>query len=684
MLLRVFAPALVLAAACGLVRADYYVAPTGSDANPGTREQPFRSIERARAAVREVLKKGPLARPGITVWLAKGTYPLEKTFALGAEDSGSRDGPVVYRAEPGEEVRLIGGREIPPAAFQAVHDAAVLARLDAAARGKVVQADLRSLGVASLGGVAPDGRRAEVFFNDKPLVLARWPNEGFVRIADVVGGKPIKVHGISGDEVGKFTYEGDRPRRWLNEPDPWLHGYWFWDWSEQYQRVASIDAAKRTISLAPPYHGYGYRKGQRFYAVNLLAELDAPGEWYLERKTATLYLWPPEPIATARVVFSVLETPLVSLTGASHVVLRGLTLEATRGPAVEISGGQGNLVAGCTIRNTGGGAVSIRGGSGNGVLSCDVYQTGGSGISLSGGDRRTLTPAGNYAVNNHVHHFGRLRRTYAAALHLDGVGNRAAHNLVHDAPHTAVGFGGNENVMELNEIHDVCQETGDVGVFYTGRDWTVRGNVLRYNYLHHVSGPGLYGAQGIYLDDCASGSIVLGNVLYQVARAMLIGGGRDNTIENNLIVACRESIRFDNRGLNWMKYHVEPGGIMPERLAGIPYKKPPWSERYPQLLSLLADNPGAPKGNLIRYNVIQKSPPMSLAKEVTELGTVADNLTTDEDLGFESTAGMGFRLRGDSPVFKKLPKFRQIPFEKIGLYADEYRVTLPEPYRAAR
>ena len=58
------------------------------------------------------------------------------------------------------------------------------------------------------------------------------------------------------------------------------------------------------------------------------------------------------------------------------------------------------------------------------------------------------------------------------AIELQGVGNRADHNLIHDAPHWAISFGGNEHVMELNEIYDVCQETGDVGVFYTGRDWT--------------------------------------------------------------------------------------------------------------------------------------------------------------------------------------------------------------------
>jgi hypothetical protein len=673
MLRRLLAAAVMTAALCGLARADFYVAPGGDDAQPGTKEKPFQTLERAQAAVRQAIRSQPPAGP-VTVWIAPGTYRRGKTFTLTAEDSGGERSPVVYRGEPGGEgVRLSGGMAIPAGAFHPVADAAVLRRLDPAARGHVLQADLKALGIRDFGEVAAPGRRAEVFFDDRPLTPARWPNEGFATIASVVGGKPIKVHGIAGDAVGKFTLDSDRPARWAGESDVWLHGYWFWDWSDAYQRVESLDPKTRTLAVAPPYHHYGYRKGQRFYALNLLAELDSPGEWHLDRKAGTLYLWPPAPPVGRRVVLSLLETPLVAMRDAAHVTLRGLTLEATRGLAVEIAGGRNCLVAGCTIRNTGGGGVAVQGGQKHGVQSCDIYQTGSSGVSLTGGDRRALAPAGLFAVNNHIHHFARLQRTYAGAVHVQGVGNRMANNLIHDAPHMAVGFGGNENLFELNEIHDVCRETGDVGVFYTGRDWTVRGNVLRHNYIHHASGPGLHGAQGIYLDDAASGSIVFGNVLYKVARAMLLGGGRDNTVENNLMIECPISIHFDNRGLNWMHETVAPGGYMHKLLEAMPYQQPPWRDRYPQLLTLMADAPAAPKGNLLRWNVAVKCGPMHLAKEVTQYGTVAENLATNEDLGFVDLVKPDFRLRPDSSLWKKLPKFQPIPMEKIGLEADEYR-----------
>lgn len=672
MRLTIFACALAMLTTSA--RADLYVAPSGADTNPGTQERPFATIERARDAARELLAGDGFREP-LTIWIGGGTYRLAASLRLEARDSGKEATRVTYRAVPGEKVRLVGGCAIPAQAFAPVTEPALLERLDADSRSHIVQANLKALGVTDFGEVAPNGKRAELFCNDRPLPLARWPNEGFAKIVDVVGGQPMTVHGLRGDKVGKFTYEGDRPSRWVKEDDVWLHGYWFWDWADQFQRVETIDTAKRTISLRPPYHHYGYRKNMRFYAVNALSELDAPGEWYLDRASGSLFLWPPEPIAAANLVLSLVETPLISLANASHVTLRDLTIEATRGTGVEIRDGQSCQVIGCTIRNTGGTGVVVAGGVRHCVEACDIYQVGSAGVTLSGGDRKTLTPAGHLVANNHIHHFGRLKRTYAAAIHLSGVGNHAANNLIHDAPHMAVGFSGNENVMERNEIHSVCQETGDVGVFYTGRDWTVRGNVIRHNFIHDVHGPGLHGAQGVYLDDGASGTLVFGNVMYRTARAMLLGGGRDNVIENNLLVECSESIRFDNRGLNWMKATVTPpGGVMPQRLLAMPFRQPPWSERYPQLLTLLDDEPGAPKHNTVRCNVVYGCKPMGLAKEVVAFGTVADNLMLDEPPGFVDAARLDLRLRDDSPIFKKLPGFQRIPFEQIGLKIDEYRL----------
>ncbi len=112
-----------------------------------------------------------------------------------------------------------------------------------------------------------------------------------------------------------------------------------------------------------------------------------------------------------------------------------------------------------------------------------IHDTGEYGVILAGGDRKTLEPGRNYAVNNDIYRFGRWVRTCRPAVFLYGVGNRVVHNRMHDAPHTAVLFWGNDHVLEFNEVHRVCTDTGDAGAFYIGRDWSQRGNVIRYNKL---------------------------------------------------------------------------------------------------------------------------------------------------------------------------------------------------------
>lgn len=657
---------------------EFYVATDGSDESPGTKSEPFATLERARDAVRALKQAGPLPFGGITVWVRRGEYFRARTFELTADDSGAQDAPISYRAYPGEEVRLAGGKVV--TGFAPLTEAAVLRRLPAGAPGKVLQADLRAQGITDFGELKRRGfawpvheAALELFFRDQPMTLARWPNEGFVRIADVPAGK----------DGGMFAYEGDRPGRWQGEPDVWVHGYWFQDWADTYESVASIDTQKRVIATRPPHGVYGYRKGQRFYFLNVLAELDQPGEWYLDRRSGILYFWPPAPVEEGKAVVSLI-SGLVSLKDTSYVTIRGITLEAVRGTAVTISGGSHNVVAGCTIRNTGKDAVSIAGGTSNGVVGCDIYHTGGAGVSLSGGDRKTLTPAGNYADNNHIHHFSRTCRTYRPAVRVNGVGNRVSHNLMHHGPHVGILLGGNDHVIEFNELHSLCYETGDVGAFYMGRDWTARGTVIRHNFFHHVRGPGRYAANGIYLDDAASGITIFGNVFFQVTRAAYIGGGRDNTYENNIFVDCVPSLHVDARTLGWMSYHAEEDGTLQKRLRAVPYKQPPWSERYPKLVNILEDEPAAPKGNLIARNVSWGGSWDDIEEKARPYLTLTDNLIAVDPL-FVDAASMNFQLRDDSPAYET--GFKRIPFEEIGLYEDELRASWPvshsvHPYSA--
>ncbi len=253
------AVALVLASQCAA--ATFFVATNGNNANPGNEAKPFATLERARDVIRQRRASGSLPAGGITVEVRGGIYERSQPFELTEADGGSKDAPVVYRARKGESVRLVGGRVV--TGWKQVTDAATLARLDESARGNVWQADLRAQGITDFGDVAASGKRLEFFFQDKPMTVARWPNDGFIKITEVLGPTPVDVRGTKGCKEGRIAYESDRPKRWANGKDIWVHGYWYWDWAEQRQPVESLDAENRVITLKSPYHGYGYRKGQR-------------------------------------------------------------------------------------------------------------------------------------------------------------------------------------------------------------------------------------------------------------------------------------------------------------------------------------------------------------------------------------------------------------------------------------
>ncbi len=685
--------------------AELYVSTAGTDLNPGTQSKPFATLERARDEVRR-LREADRLKGGASIWVRGGDYVRTNALELTAADSGTADAPITWRAATGENARLLGARKL--AGFQPVTDPEVLARLPAASRGHVTQVDLGALGLTDFGKLSSRGfsrpltpSHCELFFGGRPMTLARWPNEGdWEKIAGIPESGATKDE--HGGRLGKleegFLYDGDRPRQWRDTSDVWVHGYWSWDWANSHEHVASIDFEHRLIKTAAPYGLYGFRKGQRFYFLNLLEELDQPGEWFLDRKTGVLYFWPPGqaqqasgPPSQPEILLSLLAEPLLKLTDVSHVTFRGLTLEATRGSAVQIHGGTSNLVAGCVIRNIGNYGVRIEGGTGHGVISCDIFDTGDGGVSLDGGDRQTLRPGGHFVENCHFARQGRWSKCYVPAVLIGGVGQRASHNLIHDHPHCAILFNGNDHLIEFNEIHHIALETGDVGAIYTGRDYTYRGNRIRYNFIHETGGVGM-GSMGVYMDDCVSGTEIFGNVFYKVQRAAFLGGGRDHQVVNNIFVECNHAVELDGRGLDASPvWHDMVDKTMRQSLGRMPPAL--YREHYPAIRTLdqYYGQPGGPvvegsafkgvppENNLVArnicvgkwLNVYWHATPAMLRLE-NNLTNAASTFVNLPNAGVKAT---DFAIKDDSPAWKL--GFQPVPLDKIGLYRDELRALLP-------
>jgi len=666
--------------------ATFYIAPDGSDDNPGTRERPFASLQRARDAVRELKSNQGLPSGGVAVFVRGGMYATGHTFELTEEDSGTAEAPVVYRAFPGEMPVFTGGVHLD--GFQPVTDKATRDRLPAGSRDRVLQLDLRKKGITDYGELRPRGYGlsgyptnpwVDLYVEGRAMQLARWPNDGSVEVGHVHRGR---FRGEDSGQPGEFQYEDDRPKRWIEADDAWMFGAWGHLWAGRSVRIADIDRKRRRITTEHRT-SYGYREGQPYHYFNLLEELDNPGEWYLDRKTGVVYLYPPENTPNRVAQFPIHDKPFVLMRDVSHVTLRGLVFECGRAEGAVITGGIRNLLAACAFRQLGTNGVIVQSGTGHGVLGCDIHTVGAGGLRVAGGDRKTLTPGEHFVENCHVYDFSRIDRVYAPAVHMDGVGNRIAHNLFHDSPHHAMRVEGYEHSIEYNEIHSVVYEFDDqAGIDMYGNP-AYRGNTIRFNFWHHIgSGHNVAGQAGIRLDDFISDVHVYGNVFYRCAGGRFGGvqihGGKDNAVDNNLFIDCKYALSFSPWGnARWLERLARDSTKAAVRRGGVDVTAPPHSIRYPDLAQMTEN----PDRNFIWRNLAVDCGDFSVRdRGVNEL---MDNHVFVDDPGFADPARRDFTLPENSPVYDRFG-FRPIPFQEIGLYQDELRATWPVEHGITR
>jgi hypothetical protein len=251
--------------------ADYYVAPDGSDANPGTATSPFATLARARDAVRRHLA-GSLTRD-LLVLIRGGIYRQEETLTFGPQDSAGEKYSITYAAYPGEKVILSGGRRITGWRKGS---------------GEIWTAELPEVkaGTWYFRQLFVDGRRA---------TRARTPNWGDkntpwwkIRKSTVDRSKP------PARDVA-ITLSVDHPiKAWKNASDVELV---FLDNNDGgRRRLSDINEVEQTVTIPPPQMSispifvWDWRisipaAGKACYLENARELLDEPGEWYLDRKT---------------------------------------------------------------------------------------------------------------------------------------------------------------------------------------------------------------------------------------------------------------------------------------------------------------------------------------------------------------------------------------------------------------
>ncbi len=692
---------------CSIVFArDFYVSPEGTDsaAGSGSKSSPVASIARALERAEKYISLSGYPKDGITIYVAEGTYYTEETISIGSALSGTERSPLTIKAQDDEEVRLIGGYEFNLNDFSKVDDPQILRRLHPDAVGKVLSLNIKAQGITEYGKLPLYGhsmgclsqktrykrgsQAPELFFEGEPMTLSRWPNEGFAEVGSVVE-KGDVIRDWMDDRKGQDKYvppqqRKDPPRgfafkfdkqklsRWKDAEEMMLYGYWFQNWSEQTVEVADIDEEKGIIySLQPS--AYGVKKDQRFYAYNLLEELDTPGEWFLDREEGVLYIIPPAGAdGESRLHLSKMAETFIVTEDASNVAIQGIDLLYSRDGGIIVTGGENVRITDCRIGNIAGLGLRVNGGNNHTVNDCEVFNTGKGGIFLKGGITKDLKDANHIVKNCLVHNYARIETTYNPAIKLNGVGNTASHNEIHSGEHLAIGFGGNNHRIEYNHIYDVCRQTDDMAAIYAGRSWVSRGTVISNNLIRDVTGyqSGTHRVSGIYLDDGISGITVKRNIFLNVAQGLMFNGGRDNTAVDNVFINVNNMMRSTNMREAFKTWAASGWKTLNKGLKATPIDKEPWKSAYPNLVNMLEDEPDLPKYVTIKNNIRYKSPVIfgkkGIMDAVVKYGTVKNNIEIEQKPGDYDPDSRRFRFIASSGVFEEMPKLKEIPVEDIG------------------
>jgi len=702
---------------------DFYISTNGSSSNKGTKTHPFLSLEDAKSAIRELNRNNQI-KGGITVWLRKGTYELQKSFTLLNKDSGTENRPVIFSAYPGETVNITGGKIINFKQVKPISKDAASLIIQRATVKYIKEIDLAALGISDYGTNNITGFRRpyvnsamELFINGKDYHLAKYPNEGKILI------KPENIidKGLSdkkGFYPGSITFNKAKLAHWTNANNLTVCGNFRRAWATDQLRVKNIDPATGIVYFADSHMFgiYGGKEWNQYYFFNLMEEIDEPGEYYIDHQKGKLYFYPYSEIKSDDfILVSMLEDALVTLKGASNIQFKNICFEAGRGIGIYMENTKHNKIENCTIKDMGVVAVCIgkgstpvliykhpdyknpfyptkklssrigslheliyenttfnrEGGKDNGIINCKIENTGCGGISIGGGDRLTLEPAGNYVYSCEFTNCGRIDYSYKSPVNIDGVGNKIQHCQFNASPATAIYLHGNNHIIEYNIISEACSFVDDQGAIYLGRDPSEFGNIIRYNFFKNIGHFGM--TMAVYYDDGACGTQLYGNVFYKAgSRTIMVGGGSYNPIYNNIFIDSELVFHLDNRLDGWAKANISPGNIYYKRLKQINYNKPPYSNAYPGLATYFKNHPEIPKHNDIENNVFVNIVKLHNGEAVW--GPIHDNnFVTSEDPGFMDASKLNFTLRKNSYVFKKLPEFRSIPFSEIGLIKNKIK-----------
>ncbi|HEY3441505.1 MAG TPA: PDZ domain-containing protein [Paludibaculum sp.] len=479
---------LFLLAGATLCAADLYVSPSGNDSGHGTSKEPLRTLAAAQRLARSAGAKVIHVRPGV--------YYLPETLVFTAADSGSAAAPVTYAAEPGGAVVLSGG-----------------ARLNlkwTPYRNGILQAKV------------PAGFQTDQLFVDGVRQhMARYPN---------YDAQSQYFQGWAAD-----AFSRERAARWADPRGGFMHAMHRYLWGDFHYEITGKSASGELT-----YEG-GWQNNRPLgmhdkyrYVENVFEELDAPGEWFLNRNTSMLYFYPPAGFdARKALIEAVVLRHLIEFRGTQaspvrFVKLDGFTFRHAartfmenrepllrsdwttyRGGAVFLTGTEDVSIENSTFDQLGGNAIFVSNYSRRvAIRGCHIQRAGANGIAFVGDPAAVRSPlfftagkekqsiseidrtpgplTANYPADSIVedcliHETGRVEKQTAPIQISMSESITVRHCSIYDVPRAGINisegtWGG--HIIEYCDVFDTVKETGDHGSFNSwGRDrfWGLEG-----------------------------------------------------------------------------------------------------------------------------------------------------------------------------------------------------------------
>ena len=568
----------------GSVNANFFVATSGDDTwsgklgqpDEGGTDGPFATLERARDAVRELKRRLP--GKDILVLIRGGRYHTIRTIVFGLADSAATERSITYAAYPGEEPIFSAGvaitkwsrLESPPEG------------LSEGARNKVWRADVSELRALRQSNArrAPGKGDADWGWGfstlyDGPERLPRARGNGF-----------SLFNSRTELDSSEFSFPKHALDNWPDLADAEIVVIPAFTWVMNILPIEWVDPERQIARTryAPTYplaRAASHRPNA--WIENVLEVLDRPGEWVLDSRTATLYLWPDRDTPGNDIIAPVL-TELIRVEGhinddgpagasVTGLVFKGLTFthggrfswhgatgwglqhdwEVFDSPTalVRFRGAAGCSMTECRFINSGHTAIrldldcrDIR------ITGCEMGHVGGCGVLLCGyGPGTRDVNRGNHVTDNHIHHVGEAYWGSAAIFAWQSGENRIAHNLIHHTPYCGIVVSCRASRTRSGRAE--CARTirwDEVGDAYPKMTWEQREpfmhgrrNIIERNEIHHIMEI-LGDGNCIYISGTGRGNVVRENYCHDNigrhtdAAIRTDNDQHDTLIERNIIV----------------------------------------------------------------------------------------------------------------------------------------------------